>query len=99
MVPLWFAGWWNLGSPSGDLGLDPSGDRRAGVIGLIGFVFISPGYFAVKLLRVLHIPSLAFGTLDWLLAFIFVPLFWGTLLYCIVQFIRYARRSRHKYFS
>ena len=91
VVQLWFAGWWNLGSPIGEPGLDPSGDRWAGVVGMIGFVFISPGYFAVKLLRFLHIPTIAFGTLDWLIAFISVPLFWGTLLYCIVQLVRYVR--------
>ena len=93
ILPIWFAGWWNLGSPIGEPGLDPRGDRWASVVGIVGFVFISPGFFAVKLLRFLHIPSFAFGTFDWLLAFVSVPLFWGTLLYFLVQLVRYRRTS------
>jgi hypothetical protein len=90
-VPLCFCVWWGLGSPPGEPGLNPGGDFWAEVVGRIGFVFLSPAYAAVGLLRLLHIPSI-FGVLDWVIAFVSVPAFWVTLWHCLLQLFRVARQ-------
>jgi hypothetical protein len=94
-VPLWFCAWWAVCGVAEPPEPGSSADMVCGGVAIPGLVFLSPGYFAVKALRFLHIPSIAFGTLDWVVAFVCVPLFWGTLLYCIVQLFRYVRISRH----
>lgn|GEM_PF-2956815 len=90
-VPLVFCVWWGLGSPAGEPDLDPRGDFWADVVGRVGFVFFSPAYFATGLLRLLHILTF-FDLIDWVVAFVSVPVFWGTLWYCLLQLFRITRQ-------
>ena len=95
-VPLWACAW--LGACG--LAETPDPASTAGHIcrdvAIPGLVFLSPGYGALLLLRFLHIPPLLFGMLDFLVAFIAVPMFWGTIAYGATQLFRHVLISRQR---
>jgi hypothetical protein len=93
-VPIWFCAWWFTGLHPGEEA-HPTADLICGMIGIPGFVFLSPGFASMKLLATAHVPfSVPFSLLYWLAAFITVPAFWGTLIYSLVQLSRHFRVSR-----
>ena len=99
VVPIWFCLWWFIGfPPGGDASeLGPTSAGISQILGVIGFVFVSPAYLCFQVLAFLHIPSdVPFGLLYVLAAVISVPAFWGALVYSLVHFYRHARLSHHK---
>jgi hypothetical protein len=99
VVPIWFCAWWFIGfPPGGDASeLDPTSDRISQILGISGFVFLSPAYASAKLLQLAHVPSdPLFGLLYFGAGIISVPAFWGTLIYLLVQLYRHVRLSRQQ---
>jgi hypothetical protein len=99
IVPIWFCFWWFIGFPPGGNApeLDATSARVAQILGIIGFVFVSPAYLCFQVLEFLHIPSeVPFGLLYVLAAILSVPAFWGTLAYFVGQSYRHARLSHHR---
>ena len=95
IAPIWFCLWWFTGFPPGGdaSGLDPISDRVSQVLGFTGFMFLSPAYASSVFLGLLHISARGpFGELLHLLVgFVSVSVFWGTLVYSLVQLCRYVR--------
>ena len=88
-IPVWLCLWWFSGphpTPRDfPFGVLPH------VIGIPAIVFLSPAYFLIRLAYAARISGGIM--LDWLVGLIFVWVFWGTILYCVVQFYRYMRHS------
>lgn len=98
VVPIWFCAWWFIGfPPGGDASeLDATSANISRILGISGFVFVSPAYFCFQVLAFLHIrPDVPFGVVYVLAAVISVPAFWGALAYSLVQISRHARLSHH----
>jgi hypothetical protein len=96
-VPLWFCAWWATGfAPGGDVSLlDPTSAHISQILGIAGFVFVTPAYTCALLLSWLHVPAdVPFSLVYWLAAVISVPAVWGTLIYVCVQLYRHVRFSR-----
>jgi hypothetical protein len=92
-LPVWFCAWWATGlPPGGDASeLDPTSDRISQILGIAGFVFISPAYACAVLLSWLHVPSgVLFSLVYWLAAVVSVPAVWGTVIYGSVQLYRHV---------
>jgi hypothetical protein len=95
-VPLWVGAWF------GACGLVETPDPASTAghvcrdVAIPGLVFLSPGYGALLFLRLIHIPPLLFGMLDFLVAFLAVPTFWGTVAYAAIQLFRHVLMSRHR---
>jgi hypothetical protein len=99
VFPIASCAWWFIGfPPGGDASeLDPVSDRTSQIIGISGFVFLSPAYASAKLLALAHVPAdPRFGLVYLLAGIISVPLFWGTVIYLLVQFYRHVCLRREK---
>ena len=97
VLPVWFCLWFSIGfPPGGDASeLDPTSARISQILGLTGFVVISPAYASSVLLGWLHVPSgVPFGALYWVAAVLSVPTVWGTVIYLFVQLYRRVRLRR-----
>ena len=97
VLPIWFCAWWFIGfPPGGDASeLDPASDRISQILGISGFVFLSPAYASAKLLQFAHVPSDPLFDLVYFLAgIISVPTFWGAVIYLVVQLYRHVRLPR-----
>jgi len=93
VLPIWFCAWWFIGfPPGGDASeLDPASDRISQILGISGFVFLSPAYASAKLLQFAHVPSDPLFDLVYFLAgIISVP----TFIYLVVQLYRHVRLPR-----
>ena len=93
LLPLAFCAWWFIGFGPGGENPDPSSERISGIIGISGMVFLTPAFACANLLEFAHVPAdPLFGLLYFLAGIISVPLFWGIVIYCLVQLYR---RIRH----
>jgi hypothetical protein len=95
VLPVWILAWLAVGlPPGGDASeLDPMANRITQILGISGFVFLSPAYACAKLLEFAHVPSgVLFDLLYFLAGVISVPAFWGVIIYLLVQLYRRLRR-------
>jgi hypothetical protein len=94
VLPVWFLAWLAVGfPPGGDASeLGPLANRITQILGISGFVFLSPAYASTKLLEFAHVPSgLVFDLLYFLAGVISVPAVWGVVIYLLVQLYRCVR--------
>ena len=100
VVPIWFCAWWFIGFPPGGDGseLDPVSDRTSQIFGIAGYVFLFPAHALAMFMAWSHIPSSGAlsGLFYFVASFILVPVFWGTVIYSIVQFYRHVCLPRQK---
>jgi hypothetical protein len=92
-LPIAFCAWWFIGFGPGGEAPDPTSERISGIIGISGFVFVSPACLSAKLLAFAHVPAdPLFGLVYLVVAVVSVPAFWGTVIYLVVQFFGYLRK-------
>jgi hypothetical protein len=88
-----FCAWWFIGfPPGGDASeMDPISGRTSHVLGIAGYVFLFPAHVLAILMTWLHIPSsgVLSGVFYFVASFILVSLFWGTVIYALVQAVQH----------